>query len=307
MTKQELQVALDAMQIETPDRATVAELRRVFARNRREMEEFLSRPQQPSNTADRSPQQTYDEEPSISDIPDAFNQEEPTQDHRDSLSEEEELDRELALLRRRREILCLRREIEQLERGYAPAVSNTTAAPTQTEVRKIHFHDIEHAIVKFSGEDRTYGVREFFRHLEQIFSQVHADELLKFLTLRNSLTGAARLLLTRGALTYDELKASLVKEFGRSISRQEVYQTLRNRRKKMDETVRRYVMEMESIASRSDVTEFELVAFVQEGLNNRIPDFQLFTAARTIDEVKDAVSTRVELLDLPSGASPGGG
>lgn len=55
--------------------------------------------------------------------------------------------------------------------------------------------------MKFDGEDRTYSVNDFIRHMEQIFQQVDADELLKFLTLRNSLSGTARLLLTRGALT----------------------------------------------------------------------------------------------------------
>ena len=77
----------------------------------------------------------------------------------------------------------------------------------------MHFQDIEHAIVKFSGEDRTFRVRDFFRQLEQVLQQVEADELLKFLTLRNSLTGAARLLLTSGPLTYDDSKDKLFEEF----------------------------------------------------------------------------------------------
>lgn len=63
-------------------------------------------------------------------------------------------------------------------------------------------------------------------------------------------SGSARLLLTRGALTFDDLKAALMKEFGRTISRQEVYQSLKNRTKKTTESVRRYVMEMESISYR---------------------------------------------------------
>lgn len=82
---------------------------------------------------------------------------------------------------------------------------------------------------------KTVHTNDFFRHMEQIFQQVYADELLKFLTLRNSLSGTARLLLTRGALTYDDLKASLVREFGRNVSRQEVYQALKNRNKKTKE------------------------------------------------------------------------
>lgn len=48
-------------------------------------------------------------------------------------------------------------------------------------------------------------------------------------------------------------------------------------------------MEMESLAMRSDVTDFELVAFVQEGLQGRISDFILLAAAKTMDDVKNAI------------------
>lgn len=177
-----------------------------------------------------------------------------------------------------------------MNENRAPVPNIAPIAPAPINTRKIHFHDIEHAIVKFNGEDRTYSVNDFFRHLEQIFHQVNADDLLKFLALRNSLDGAARLLLTRGALTYDQLKASLIAEFGRNISRQEVYQTLKNRSKKPNETVRRYVMEMESISYRSDVTEFELIIFILEGLNSRVTDYALFNTAKTMNELKDAIN-----------------
>lgn len=127
----------------------------------------------------------------------------------------DETERQLLELRRRHEILRLQREIAAMERGenvtgaQTSSIAAAIATPT-TSVRKVNFNDIEHAIIKFSGEDRTYNVADFIAHLEQIFQQVNADELLKYLALRNSLQGTARLLLTRGALTYDELKANLV-------------------------------------------------------------------------------------------------
>lgn len=90
-------------------------------------------------------------------------------------TEDDALERELANLRRRHEILRLQREIERMERGefineaQVPAPIAATVVPMQANVRKIHFYDIEHAIVKFSGEDRTYSVNDFFRHLDQVF------------------------------------------------------------------------------------------------------------------------------------------
>lgn len=211
---------------------------------------------------------------------------------------EDDLERELQNLRRRHEILRLRREIDQMERNEAVGNRVGAAPVAQANVRKIHFQEIEHAIVKFDGEDRTYSVNDFFRHMEQIFQQVNADELLKFLTLRNSLTGTARLLLTQGALTYDDLKANLIREFGRNVSRQEVYQALKNRSKKPNETVRRYVMEMESIARRGDVTDYELVAFIQEGLNRNISDFGMFNSAKSMEDIKTAVNLYEQRLAM---------
>lgn len=205
----------------------------------------------------------------------------------------DETERQLLELRRRHEILRLQREIAAMERGENVTGAQTSSiaaavAPTTTNVRKVNFNDIEHAIIKFSGEDRTYNVADFIAHLEQIFQQVNADELLKYLALRNSLQGTARLLLTRGALTYDELKANLVREFGGTVSRQEVYRALQLRNRSPTESIRRYIMEMESIAHRSDVTEFELVAFIIEGLNVRPTECALFASAKTLKELKDA-------------------
>lgn len=90
--------------------------------------------------------------------------------------EDEQLERELQKLRKRHEILRLRREIEQMERGEQVGQQQQQQQPmVAATARKTNFHDIEHAIVKFNGEDRAYSVNDFFRHLEEIFTQVNAD------------------------------------------------------------------------------------------------------------------------------------
>lgn len=198
---------------------------------------------------------------------------------------DEEEERELNRLRRRHEILRLKAEISSMERGDpAREMSHEYrgAAPPRPTPRRGHFSDIEHAIVKFSGEDRSYAVADFINNMEHIFEQVNADELLKNLTLRNSLTGAARLLLTRCDLTYEALKSSLISEFGISVSRTEVYRLLGTRSVRPGESVRRYIMEMEAISRRTDVEEPELVAFIQEGLSKGKFNDILFAAVRSM-------------------------
>lgn len=239
MNRKTLLNAINAANVEIPaGRNTVADLRRIFAENRRAIEELLgvngenaddeeNLDDQNDDVADEHPNENIEEhqrEPLIplpqQPLQNEIQNPEPPQQIQVNANDEE-LDRELNRLRRQHEILRLRQEIARMEQGDVivnvnvrtqGSANTTTSVPTN--VRKIHFHDIEHAIVKFSGEDRTYSVDDFFRHLEQIFRQVNADDLLKFLALRNSLTGAARLLLTRGALTYEDMKTALIKEFG---------------------------------------------------------------------------------------------
>lgn len=67
--------------------------------------------------------------------------------------------------------------------------------------RHVTFNELEHAIMKFSGDDRSFSVHDFLAQLEQVLDQVGADDILRTLALRNSLTGTARLLLSRAALT----------------------------------------------------------------------------------------------------------
>lgn len=139
----------------------------------------------------------------------------------------------------------IQREIEQMVLGGPVAIDDL---PVRGPARRVHFQKLEHAIVKSSGEDITYSADDFFRQIEQVLDQVDADEVLRSLALRNSLTGAARLLLTHGAVSYDDLKGVLIREFGWTVSHYEVYRTLDNRRRKPTESIRRFVMEMEIVS-----------------------------------------------------------
>lgn len=289
MNRNALLNVLDAAEIAVDGRWNVARLRTVFAENRAVCEALLQDADDNEDEENRGQNENLENaaenvnEPPQQQQP----QQQPMQNAQPPQQNTDDLDQQLADLRRRHEILRLRREIEAMERGENPSaqpIAVATVSTPATAARKVNFHDIEHAIVKFSGENRTYHVADFFEHLEQIFVQVKADDLLKALTLRDSLEGTARLLLTRGTLTYDELKKKLMDEFGRTITRQEVYQALQRRNRGPNETIRRYIIEMESI----DITQMELVAFIVEGLNGRGNEYAMFSSCRTMEELKRA-------------------
>ena len=101
----------------------------------------------------------------------------------------------------------------------------------------------------------------FLKEIEQWNHKIELLEFLKFLTLRYSSTGSAPLLLGR---------TRLFKEFSHTVTRHEIYNILLQRKKKPDESVYQYIMEKESIVLRSDINDFELVAFIQEGIQGRV-------------------------------------
>lgn len=87
---------------------------------------------------------------------------------------DEELDRELARLEKRRQILQLRAELREMEIDHMPP---------QPQSRRLDFADIQHAISSFSGDD-TYGIRKWMVDFQQLMDTTGADEHQRLLFAR---------------------------------------------------------------------------------------------------------------------------
>ncbi|XP_036346460.1 uncharacterized protein LOC118755741 [Rhagoletis pomonella] len=194
------------------------------------------------------------------------------------------IDEELSSLHKKLEIMMLKQRIFELEKGSAPPVCNAG--------NKNSYCDVEHALTKFSGDDIAYSVRYFLRDFEEVMNTINADERFRFLCLRRSLTGTARVFLsTTAAFTYDQLRKQLTAEFDRDVSRQDVYKMLDQRRwQKKTESLHCYILNMQAIAKRSDITETEVIDFIVEGLGDNISNKNLLMGARTIEELKMLVA-----------------
>ncbi|XP_036327182.1 uncharacterized protein LOC118739780 [Rhagoletis pomonella] len=190
------------------------------------------------------------------------------------------IDEELSSLHKKLEIMMLKPRIFELEKGSAPPVCNAG--------NKNSYCDVEHALTKFSGDDIAYSVRYFLRDFEEVMNTINADERFRFLCLRRSLTGTARVFLsTTAAFTYDQLRKQLTAKLDRDVSRQDVYKWLDQRRwQKKTESLHCYILNMQAIAKRSDITETEVIDFIVEGLGDNISNKNLLIGARTIEELK---------------------
>ncbi|XP_067634345.1 uncharacterized protein [Eurosta solidaginis] len=195
-----------------------------------------------------------------------------------------DLESEVEALKRRLEILSLRRQIQEIE--------ERELSPKYKSQSRLQLGDIEKSLPKFNGDDITYPVRQYLRDLEEIMEASGADQHFRLLALRRSLKGTARVFLTTTtALNYKELKETLLSEFDVGITRQEVYKMLSQRRwKKTEEPLYRYVLTMQEIGKRANISDTELIDFIIDGIGSSTPHTNILMTARSVDELKTLVN-----------------
>lgn len=275
-TKQDLFALCEANELEVPQNITKSELYKVAVENKliteEENESWAEACSNHENNSDEENQQRKTDE-----LASAMKTV--------SLTDETEtdLDAQLVLLRKRREIMMLQKEIDDMSKP-----KDTTSKFLKKS--HISYQTIENSIVKFSGDDRSHGIHEFLRSFDDVMLTIDADETFRMICLRNSLEGTARLLLRSGYLEYEDLRSKLIEEFGRKVNRREIYQRLRARTwNKTAESLHRYVIEMEAIAHQSDVTEQELLSFIVDGIGENSNEAVILYNAVTIKEFKHAI------------------
>lgn len=202
----------------------------------------------------------------------------------------ESLDEQLQILRRKLEIATLTAQLRALEN-----------APSSR--RPLELRDLEHALHPFTG-DNEYRIRKWVNDYEEILGSGFVDERDKLIFARRMMEGTARrFLMTIKAPDWPSLRDQLIQEFDQQRSRRDVYKQLESRTIKKDETIRQYVLEMQSIASQTDITEEELVQYIVDGLGNLGVNGAAFVNVRTIQQFKSAL-VFYERRQLRSGNQP---
>lgn len=170
------------------------------------------------------------------------------------------------------------------------------AVPAAVMRRRIDFSDIEHAIPNFDGEDRSHDVGDFLRVFEDIMEMVKADD-----TLRRKLKGAANCLtFTAEAASYEDLKKALQDEFGHKLTVAEAERMLRRRIwKNNEESLHRYVLEMQKLRRRLDTNRFsetEFVDLIVAGVAETATNTNLLMGVDTVQELKKRLDRYEDLI-----------
>uniref|UniRef100_A0A182S081 CCHC-type domain-containing protein n=1 Tax=Anopheles funestus TaxID=62324 RepID=A0A182S081_ANOFN len=203
------------------------------------------------------------------------------------------LDQELELLKKKLEILELKQRISSLE--------NPTTA-TVRQPAKIKFEE-------FSGDEADHIVR-WYTQLERTFIPYKMDDATMLYNTRRLLTGTAGVYARSIDVTsYDELKAEFIKTFSKNRSVEGVYKQLRTRRLNRNESMTRYVLEMQALAFEAPIPEEELINIIIDGIGDPINTATFSFAAKTVEELKALLKKyeQIRPRDVATSALPSSG
>lgn len=202
----------------------------------------------------------------------------------EDVPDRDSIDDELLRLRKMVEIARLRAELQKLE---------MPCETTPVNRRRLEFQDVEYSLQKFTGDD-SYRVVKWVNDFEEILDSGRVDERDKLIFARRMMDGTARKFLTTiHTPNWSSFRAQLVGEFGRCRSRHEVYVELSHRTIRRNETAHQYIIEMQSIAAHTDISESELVQFILDGFGDIGPSGTFIYNANTLAELKESL-TRYE-------------
>lgn len=297
LTKQQMCCALLAAAIDIPNTATLSQIRQLYDENiRQQVDEIIHQPSNVSSVA------VVNDVPLISALVqnDVNDQEAVCGDapividaalvDADAVPAAlpvpvpvDELDAELVVLQKRRQIALLRAELNTL-------CGNNDEPLRRPPIRRIDFADIQCTITPFNGDD-GYVIIKWLEDFNLIMDSFEADEHSRLLFARRLLSGSANMMLqTVVVKTWRELQDALMNEFDRPIARKDIYKQLSDRFIRVGEPIRQYVLAMQQLANRADVDESELVHFIIDGLRDSSPAITMLYGSTDLTTLKNRLS-----------------
>lgn len=138
-------------------------------------------------------------------------------------------------------------------------INNLQRQLQSLESRRINYEELDAVVQKFDGDDHQ-DIVKWFSIFEDytMMAGFNNNELL--LALKRLLRGSARMYIENvDATNYYEIKQSLIKTFKRTVTCEEVYRKLRLPTIKQNESCISYVIAMQTIDSRANGNEKEIV------------------------------------------------
>lgn len=156
-----------------------------------------------------------------------------------------EINAELALLQAQEQLLAARLRVQRLQAAVGPSVVSSTSVVTK---KRIKAADVEYLVPIFTGDDE-YGVRKWIDDFEDIMKSLKGEPDDYYKMARHLIRDTAKIYLrTIRVKNYDELKRAILQRYDRQVSFYEVYEKLRSRYRRRDESLMQYITSMQEIA-----------------------------------------------------------
>ncbi|XP_017490383.1 PREDICTED: uncharacterized protein LOC108378590 [Rhagoletis zephyria] len=189
----------------------------------------------------------------------------------DEISENENLDAQIAMLEKRKKMLLLQKELQALE----------LEAPSARQ--RISVMDIDGIVPKFSG-DNAYPIEKWINGFDYAVKVGYKDDHFKYMCMRRLLSGTAVIFLRTSSA---ELKVALLKQYKRNISTNDVYKELYRRRRLPNEGIICYMLSMKEISAQASLVEHEVISAVIEGLRYNTAYTSILYTAKNLDELRE--------------------
>ncbi|XP_073948349.1 uncharacterized protein [Choristoneura fumiferana] len=150
-------------------------------------------------------------------------------------------------------------------------------------------HLTEELVPKFSGQDKAYPATKWIQDVEdhaEVFGWTPVQQLLM---ARRSLTGTAALWLRAERMykTWDELKASLLKEFPDTIDSKTIHEMMSSRVKKSDESCIDYMLIMKELGKRGKMPDYVAIKYIIDGIRDDPMKKMMLYGVTTYSELKE--------------------
>lgn len=211
---------------------------------------------------------------------------------------------ELELLRAQEQLLAARLRVQQLQQ----AMENSGASGPSASVvyrKRIKAADVEYLVPVFTGDD-DYGIKKWIDDFEDVLKSLNGEPDDYYKMARHLIRETAKVYLrTIRVKNYAELKRALLQRYDRHISYYDVYEKLRNRYRRREESVLQYITSMQEIALRVEMDERELVSLIIAGLRDTSGYVSMLAGAETIDALVRLLPAYERNMSLTRFHAPG--
>lgn len=205
-----------------------------------------------------------------------------------SQSDEEALDAEIRILRKKKQIADLRRELVGNEQLFA---------------RPPDFQDVSCLVPSFAGSD-SYVPERWLRDFERSCDSVKGDAEFRLKCIRRLMepgTEAEWFLRVDRSTTYTGFRKKIRDNFGHTFTVAEIIDQLRKTTFANCKTsVMGYILKMQEIASRRDIDEAQTVQIIVDGFRDRSADISVLYPAKNMVQLKQLARRYAQLREIRS-------